>query len=345
MRTIYVLTRIQLASLLECEVVTIGMIQEHENALSSANTLYHEFLLAYKEHKQEVYGFVEGKEDPMYYAGLAENRMPSGWSVRLVHSSGKKKVLEVYDLIDWARFNTRRICFFVDRDLSEFTGEHVPSRDNIYVTDAYSIENQIATPALLIRVLKEVFGLIDLSEREEQKIVQEYSGALEVFTEELVPIMSQIIVWRKKSSRACLDNIKMNDIFEVSHGTITVREQLRGVSEKLSYIAQETNETIADSGILREVEAEFRNSNGKKLFIRGKYILWLFLEFAKMIHEQAERYCAKIQKKPKVRVPIGIGNAMIVLAPRARIPDTLASFIDRNFLSYISNNSVQGSFA
>jgi hypothetical protein len=312
-----------------------GMIGVHESALSSCNTVYHEFLLTYKESRNEVYGFVEGKEDPMYYAGLIENRLPPEWSVRLVRSGNKRKVLEVFELFDWDRFDKNRICFFVDRDLSEFIGDVGFVDNNMYITDGYSIENAIATPSTLIRVVKEIYGLSDLASEEEQKIIEDYERNLSVFSDELAPIMSQIIVWRRSQSNACLDNIKMSDLFRFRDKLIEIRDGFGDIASKLAYAAGAVNETVADIGLIQEVEYEFREKKGVELYIRGKYVAWLFVEFVRIVHDNAETYCSKIRKKPKIRIPLGQGNAMTVIAPRARIPGTLASFIDRNYLDYI----------
>ena len=59
------------------------MLQVHADALSSANTAYHEFLLRYKASANIVYGIVEGKEDSMFYRGLIEKEVAGGVGCRV----------------------------------------------------------------------------------------------------------------------------------------------------------------------------------------------------------------------------------------------------------------------
>jgi len=313
------------------------MLQVHENALLSSNTIYHEFLLAYKEMRKEVYGFVEGKEDPMYYVGLIENRIPSEWSVRLIRSGSKEKVLDVFGQFDWNRFDNKRICFFVDRDLSLFTDKEEHAGSNLYITDEYSLENQIATPGTFIRTIKEIYGVSNITADEEAVIVDKFNKNMDIFCDELVSVMAQIVIWRRNGSRACLDNIKLNDIFIFNNDNIVVREAYENIENRIACVADAMNEPASELDAIRGVEEEFRAINGKERFIRGKYVLWFFVEYAKLLHGQAQNFCSKINKAPKVKVSLGKKNAMAIIGPRARIPDSLAKFIDDNYLCYIQS--------
>ncbi|RWX46864.1 hypothetical protein VT99_11961 [Candidatus Electrothrix marina] len=315
--------------------MTKKMLEIHKEARSNANTIYHEFLLTYKEGRKEVYGFVEGKEDPMFYIGLIENRLPHDWRIRLLRSGNKEKVLRTLGSFDWKRFDRKRICFFVDRDLSEFTVDTAIVDENLYITDGYSIENTVVTKDSFLRVVKEVYGVTELSEAEETKMLKDFNDNLRLFQEEMTPIMAQIIDWRKNSSTPCLDNIKLGEFFYFTGGKIHVKEPYRTVNARLKRVAEFVDEKMSDLEEVQNIEREFISKDGTLKFVRGKYLFWFFIENAKNVHENASYYCAKHTSPPKVKVAIGPKNAMTVVAPRARIPDTLAQFIDRNYLAYI----------
>src|SRR5580698_4141808 len=119
------------------------MLDIHAAALASGNVPYHEFLLCYRAGERFVYGIVEGREDPCFYRGIIENMLPEGWEVRLIRAGSKKKALKVFESMDWSRFPRKRVCFFVDRDLSEFVGGETHVGDNLYVTDKYSIDSEV----------------------------------------------------------------------------------------------------------------------------------------------------------------------------------------------------------
>src|SRR5271166_738579 len=114
---------------------------------------YHEFLLAFTAQHQVVYGFVEGKDDPCFYRGLIDSVLPGRWSVRLIASGNRKMVVTILENMDRVRFPCGRICFFVDRDLTDFlcTQKYYP--ENLYVTDGYAIENDVVTHETFGRVL------------------------------------------------------------------------------------------------------------------------------------------------------------------------------------------------
>ncbi len=63
-------------------------------------------------------------------------------------------------------YSKHDIAFFVDRDLSEFLDEPLPQNTNMYITDKYSIENDIVNRGTCERVLTELFNIesIDISE-------------------------------------------------------------------------------------------------------------------------------------------------------------------------------------
>jgi hypothetical protein len=312
------------------------MLDVHRCAVAGHNVIYHEFLLAYKPARKEVYGFAEGKEDLMYYTGLIENRLPAEWKVRLFAAGNRDRVLAVHYLFDWGRFDASRICFFVDRDLSEFLDTDLPSPGNLYVTECYSIENHIATSETLVRILKEIYGLVDLSIEEEQVIIEEHERNLEVFSEELVVIMAQILLWRRQKLPACLDNIDMADLFGFSGVRLFAKQRYGSRDPKLAYISAVTRQDRSSAELLDCAEMEFRQRDGKRLYIRGKFLTWLFVEFCKLVHADSAKYCSRVSKPAKMRIAFGRANAMPVLASRARMPNSLASFVNTHYLKVVA---------
>lgn len=144
------------------------MLAIHSTVLASGNITYHEFLLAYKSSERIVYGIVEGRQDPCFYRGIIEGMLPERWDVNLIRAGNKAKVLQVFVDMDWSRFPEKRVCFFVDRDLSEFLGGEKHSGQNLYVTDKYSIDSEIVTANAFERTLQEIYGITDLTELERE---------------------------------------------------------------------------------------------------------------------------------------------------------------------------------
>jgi hypothetical protein len=96
----------------------------------------------------------------------------------------------------------------------------------------------------------------------------------------------------------------------------------------------------SDEESLRTAEQDFRYRLGLSRFVRGKYLLWPFVESAVALHKAIAYYCPRYSRPPRVRVTLGAGNAMTIIGPRAKVPNSLKQFIDRNYLAYIRSTVV-----
>ena len=315
------------------------MLEIHADALESSITTYHEFLYYYREDDQIVYGFVEGKDDPSFYRGLIENYMPGGWRVKLIRSGNRDKVLEILDEMDWSRFPKERVCFFVDRDLSEFLGGVSYSSENLYITDNYSIENDAVTFETMERVLEEVLNVTDLNPTEIEAIRRLFESNLKVFGEAMAPLMAQILLWNRAGVKVSLSNIEPKEFFIFKVGRIELKQSYNSASSRISYAASRVCAQIASISEIDNAEIEFRRKLGIEKFIRGKYILWFFIQCALEIHQSIPHLCARHKVVPKAKVGLGVKNAIVIVAPRVRCPTSLKAFLGRNYNSYIEKFS------
>lgn len=315
------------------------MLQIHMDALNSVSAAYHEFLLRYKANENIVYGIVEGKEDPMFYRGLIERHLPEGWEVELVPAGCKDNVLRAKDAFDWSRFSPRRICFFVDRDLSDYISEGATSGENVYVTDNYSIENDAVNLGVLKRLLTEVLSISDLKPLEWEVIEQRFSSSLAVFQDSMAPIMAQIVLWRRDGKRPCLNDIRPKDFFVFVDGGIRLRNEFESALSRLQHAGACIKLQPSQHTEVSGAEAEFRQHKGAERFVRGKYLLWFLVEFALEIHRSISVLIRRLKDSPKVRISISPANAMVVLAPRVRCPRSLQEFLERTYGQYIRDRN------
>ena len=316
------------------------MLQIHAEALNGVSAAYHEFLLRYKASADVVYGIVEGKEDPMFYRGLIERHLPQGWEVELVPAGCKDNVLRALGAFDWTRFSPKRICFFVDRDLSELVLEDFVPAENLYVTDNYSIESDAVNFGVLKRLLREVFNIGDLRSAESEDLMQRFLSALGFFQEAMVPIMAQIMLWQRDGERPCLNDIRPKDFFIFSDGSIKLRSEFELALSRLEHAATCVNLQPSQQARLSLAEAEFRQAKGAQRFVRGKYLLWFLVAFALEIHRSISLLYARFTGSPKMRISIGFANAMVVLAPRVRCPASLQRFLERTYGQYIGEKTL-----
>ena len=313
----------------------MGMREIHDAALGSSNVAYHLFLLNYKVSEQIVYGFVEGKDDPSFYRGFIESSIPDDWDVELISSNNKAKVLTIFDIMDWSRYPKKRVCFFVDRDLSEFLSDVTRSGENLYVTDNYSIENEVVNFKTMERVLDEVLGVTDLNPTEFELIRDLFESNQEAFSEAMAPVMAQILLWKRAGANVSLNNIKPKDFFIFEKGEIGLKPSFNSPEKRVLHAASRVGAPQDGDKEIADAEAEFRGKQGLEKYIRGKYLLWFFVQCAKEIHKATPDIRENYKAAPKVHIELSVKNAIVVIAPRVRCPASLKLFLEYNYDIYI----------
>jgi hypothetical protein len=311
------------------------MLEVHASAIASGDIAYHEFLLCYKAKDKIVYGIVEGREDPCIYRSIIDMMLPDGWRVSLIRAGNKKKVLKTFEAMDWSRFPKKRICFFVDRDLDEFLGKQQDISDNLYVTDKYSIECEIVSAYTFERTIEEIYGILGLDNSVRQRLGDVFQTNLSKFTQTMSPVMAQIILWRRQELRAHLNNIDPKEFFVFDEERLETKPQYGTRREIVNFAANAVKAPASKCEEILLMEKEFQEKSGEKYPIRGKYLLWYFVNMACQVHCLAAKFCSKYQSPPKANVSLGLANVVAVIGPRIRCPQTLKQFIERNYLDFI----------
>ena len=309
-----------------------SMLELHSQALNDVDTAYHEFLLIYRKDSWCLYGFVEGKDDPCFYRYLIEKELPETWLIKLIPSGSRDKVLRSYRSFDWSNYCETRICFFIDRDMHDFLDIPVEAKSNIYVTDGYSIENSILGEQLLSGVLSDVYQINLLHPDDENKIKKIVQANEAVFFEAILPLMGQIMLWRRSGAKANLSNLKLDSLFSFTQAMV----QSKAHPVLLQESAKQVGCDLCNDDDIMAAVTEIRCHASSRMMIRGKYVLWFFLKQCEAIWESIQHLSPRFSSTPKKRIECGIKNAMVILAPRAPVPESLKEFIKQNYLSFIS---------
>jgi hypothetical protein len=315
------------------------MLNIHADALKNKIASYHEFLSRYSKLNKVVYGFVEGKEDPCFYRGFIEHKMPEDWDVELWPAGNKNQVYKIHEDIDWRRFPKKRICFFVDRDLSDFIPEKLKSDSNIYVTDNYSIENDLVNRRTCQRVLTEVCGFGEIGHDEMDGIYDLFDKELESFLLSMAPMMAWILSWRRRSKNENLGNIKMSHLFSIEKGVVRCISRPNGKADLVEYVHDRCHLDIDAAVDISSLEVEWKSNDNYRKFTRGKFLLWFLVEFCKSVRSNACKLIKSCTKVPPMHVTLGVSNGMIMIGNRARIPASLNTFLQETFCDYISSKA------
>jgi hypothetical protein len=305
------------------------MLEIHKKALSSTQPIYHEFLSRYSNDIKAIYAFVEGKEDPCFYRGFIENDLPDEWNLELWSVGSRDKVLSLYREFDWIRFSKMQILFFIDKDITPFLGIADPCEPNLYITDKYSIENSIIDKTLCDRVLTEVFGLQAIQKKDKDAILTLFEKEYSRFRECVSKIMVWIILWRRNGEKPRLNDIPLNDIFNIDKGKLKISHKPCGFKSIPQFIHAKCEIPYPSYPGFKKALSEFNKHNGKDAYIRGKYLVWFFVHFVLSIYQNISLFSGMFSKPPKINVSFGAGNFAVLVAPRARCPRTLRSFLSK----------------
>lgn len=256
-----------------------SMLEVHSQALEDVDQSYHEFLLIYRKNDRCVYGFVEGKDDPAFYSPLIERQLPEEWSIKLIPTGNKKKVLQsftTFQNLKWRNYSKERFGFFIDRDLQDFLGYPQQVETNIYMTDGYSIENSVLKYQVLRSVLSNVYQISLLNPEEEEVIKQIIQKNKKAFFEAIIPLMGQIILWRKLDYKANLSNLRLDHLFSFSDSDANFESKERDVI--LQVAARQIGCDLCDDNDIKDAESEMLRHASWQMMVRGKYVLWFFVK-------------------------------------------------------------------
>lgn len=298
-----------------------SLVQDREQA----NVVLLELKQKYNPSSKDVYVVVEGKDDIAYYTCIFA-RYPKFSNAIIIPANNRKNVVKAFELTNWNIYSDKRVFFFIDRDLSEFTGENTPVASNVYVTDEYSIENSLFNENLFFITLKIFFGVDNLKAEEIGVLSELYHEASKQFEEIFLPIMSWILYWRTNGFSCNLNNLNSGSFYRVTQGVVSLKSEFQCPNAV-------ENEIHSQCGIIyvpQDMSAYTRKIceyGGIKKYIRGKYVRCFFVKFLHSIVDTIVSLFPE-QKKPKAIVQIGYGNALQLLCGYMKTPQTLDAFLN-----------------
>lgn len=269
-------------------------VLQMQNSANSANVAFLSMLQKYKIDDTTIYGYVEGEEDITFYQHLIDPLLPEDMEIiinkvgYLEVKGGKAKVVAIYNGIDWSLYSKNRILFFVDRDLSNIISDTTPTDVNIYVTDYYSIENHTATSRVLIRLLKEIYGLDILKPDQLAEIGERFNSQKENFCKEMSEIMANIILWKNSGvDRPQYNNINIDKLLSIDNN-LEVKHKL-SEDDFIKAIYNQSKVDLAthynNKKEIATLKNEFISSNNHLYFTRGKYMTWYLKEFIRSLSQ------------------------------------------------------------
>lgn len=161
------------------------------------------------------------------------------------------------------------------------------------------------------------------------------------FFEAIMPLMGQIILWRRLGAKANLSNLNLDRIFSFSEANFVSNQR----DFLLQVAAKQMGCDLCDDKDIAVAEREIRSHANWWMMVRGKYVLWFSVKQCEAIWKAIPKLLPRFKSKPKKRTECGLYNAIVIFGPRGRTPESLKEFIKRNYLSFIRevNNSITDS--
>lgn len=271
---------------------------------------------------KRVFFVVEGKDDIPYYGAKADDYIPEGWKLTIVSAQNRKKVVEAYRNLDWIRYKKSRILFFIDRDLSDYTGEDTPLDVNVYVTEKYAIENELCTEQTYIKALRYYCGLNDIDDSDEESLLTFFRQCWDDFSRMAQPIMAQILYWKINCIKSNYANFKMQNIFEIVETQLQLRYE--DIDSVLHELFRESHVPYVQIDIAPYITL-LNSRHTPDEYIRGKYVLTFFSKILNYSIRNSENI---IQSRKKAKDSLGLGyeNVIAKLCGIMRPPVSLSAF-------------------
>ena len=275
---------------------------------------------------KKVFFIVEGKDDIPFYGTKANDYVPNDWKLIIIPANNRKKVIDVYNSIDWSIYNKKLIYFFVDKDLSDYTNEYTPVDINVYITNKYSIENDLCTLDTFIKTAKYYYGLNDIDESDENAIENFYNDCWTVFSAISEPIMAQILYWKINNIESNYSNFKMQSIFEIKNNVLQRKNAFLSNKNILEELCKQSGIEYSEINISEYISL-LNSKHSSDEYIRGKNILVFFIKALMYISKNADDLLPS-KKKAKDTIGIGYENAISKLCGIMKSPKSLRTFYD-----------------
>ena len=297
------------------------------------------FYSDYKKDSPKVcYGFVEGKDDPSYYRTAIKQNIDKDCSIILYPSGGKEIVKYVYEEIRNRNYPIEKIVYFMDRDLSCIINDtNIINDPYVYITDNYSIENDILNDDTLESVMQDILGFCATPLDELNTIKKLYNQQLDDFDNKILPIMANIIIWKKNNTKpANYSQLKIKQLFNVKNGILTQIGTKDDIIKKL-YKDSQVDYSIYNKSEMENIINEIQNKSLSHKIVRGKYVAVFFIMFCNSVFKDYSNI--GISSPTNIGRELRDGDIIETIAPRARVPQSLKLFINRTIVQYFSNNA------
>lgn len=296
-------------------------LEELRDSKNGKTSAWVDFSNTFSQASDDLYLFVEGRDDISFYRPRVEARWKKG-RIHTFSCKNKSGVLWTMDRVRSRLDRVWRALFFVDKDIDAICGAPHSSCQYLFVTDTYSIENYFVTAEVLTVIWTEYWHLL-LNDPRLELILRRFSKAYETFCNAMVDVMSIVVAIRRSGGKVVLADLRCDDLIEVDcECDCSVKATFSSEVSKRSDLSRGSicSEVLDDAvRVLR--------STAPKQWLRGKYELWLFVRFLRVIHDEVS-FSEHGKVKQLSHVQLTERGIVKALSMRIDEPSCLGRFLD-----------------
>ena len=293
------------------------LLDEAKNSLA---VLRHDLLLS--NGSDVLHCFFEGQTDESFYGTHIRSYLKAEQKLVSHFCGNKDSVYKAFTELHSKIKPPTLGLFFVDKDLDDLIPVNRIVDPAIHVTDTYSIENYLSHVFVIERAIAEIYKL-GSGHSACLALCSAYNTEYNTCAEFLTHVMAWILFHRRQGNRPNLNNIKLNEMCEVSSDFIFSARPFSSLISDLDKWTQVSTPASYINNSHQHLLKEL-STYKKESILRGKFVLWFVVLFLKAVKSKISDH----EPSRTISVDISAKTALDLLGPRCQIPVSLSAYLD-----------------
>ncbi len=286
----------------------------------------HKFRMQYDESAPQAYAFFESTDDQMFYYPAIREATGIDTRILCYICDGKPGVWYAHNFAH-AIHKTDNVICFIDKDLDDFLTIIPPLKgDRLFVTEYYAVENYVCTETA-VRVLLREYILLPEDDPKIEEIVTEFRKCASDFYAHIMPLMAWAIERRRAGEQVIFANIggSLSKCFCFDGLDVKPLPQCHSIFRAECGHAVDASDAAIVSGVIDELQRR-----EPKTWVRGKFEMWVFLNFVNTVWNNLRGYPISVRKRVKKTIHLSADNIFSILAGKVALPKGLLEFLGSN---------------
>jgi|GEM_PF-5534083 len=310
-----------------------------EESKGRASVVLHQIRIRFNvQDRSTLFLLFEGKDDISFYYDHIPRYLNNDYTLVRHACEGKAHVVSVFEGVRKLKYPENRFLFFIDRDLDDFRGiSH--KADNIYVTDYYSFENFFVTDQMLKRLITEFIQPESSQENHAissllEAMQNKFSTSLSQFYIFIINVMAIKLHLLRQGVKVELKHFILGKLLSIDNN-LNLKKKHSDFGSLIQYFVRTTkvDPIVIPEQVLEPVVQELAAAPNPKLYARGKFELWFFVEFFNHLPRFIKEHHKTVRFVPDCA--ISHEDASKMLSPRLNTPDSLVIFFQQRAMALL----------